>query len=115
VRIENNRVEFLDVSAGNSTYTIKVHSVDEEGGETVEVSTWVNAEDRENADDVQMSSFTIAANDPAEFEVAINSPIESVTEGKVTEVTAVITNTGDLRGTKEVTLQVCVYPQQITR
>lgn len=47
--IENNRVEFLDATAGDSTYEITVDLTNSIEGDTVVVDAWVNAAERSDA------------------------------------------------------------------
>lgn len=56
---ESNRIEFIDTSAGNSTYTATVDVIDGEAGDTGNIVVWVGAERRANAVDEQVSPFEI--------------------------------------------------------
>lgn len=59
VRIEDGKIEFLDINAGESTYTV---TADIEGGDSTDtgsISAWVNAEDPADADDEDRTQFTI--------------------------------------------------------
>lgn len=58
-RIENNRVQFLDVSNGDSTHTVEVNIVGGENGDTAKITSWVNADDKTGATDVSMSTIEI--------------------------------------------------------
>lgn len=66
IRVEDNRVEFLDANAANSTYTIDVDVEDGTDGAVGNITAWVNAEDRSDADDEQTSSFVLSEDDDEE-------------------------------------------------
>lgn len=61
VRVADERIEFLDVSAGASTYTI---TADIDGGtdsDTAEIAAWVDAEEQADADTEAVDSVEIIA------------------------------------------------------
>lgn len=60
VAVGPNRVEFLDVSGGNSTYQVQVDVENASSGDTGEIVTWVNAGERTNADDEAVHSVEIS-------------------------------------------------------
>ena len=65
VQIVENRVEFLDTSAGDSAYTITVDVSDTDTDGEIDIATWVNAELREDADDEATGTVAIdGATDP---------------------------------------------------
>ena len=65
VQIVENRVEFLDTSAGDSAYTITVDVSDTDTDGEIDIAAWVNAELREDADDEATGTVAIdGATDP---------------------------------------------------
>lgn len=59
VRITAERIEFLDVSAGGSTYTIAVDVDGGTNGDTAAITAWVNAETQADADATATSSIEL--------------------------------------------------------
>ena len=57
--VEANQVRFLDVNAGDSTHTVAVDIIGGEDGGSVEIAAWVNAGDRDDADDVATSTIDV--------------------------------------------------------
>jgi len=57
--VDGNRVEFIDPSESNSTYTVTITVTGSEGGDSGSIVAWVGAEKRASAVDEQVSSFQI--------------------------------------------------------
>lgn len=57
--IDDNEVQFLDVSGSDSTYRINVNVIGGKAGDTAEIAAWVNAGDRADADDIATSTIEI--------------------------------------------------------
>lgn len=57
--VDDNRVEFVDPSASNSTYTVTITVIGSEEGDSGSIVAWVGAEKRASAVDEQVSSFQI--------------------------------------------------------
>jgi len=57
--VDENQVRFLDVNAGDSIHTVTVDIIDEENGGSVEIAAWVNAGDRDDADDIATSTIDV--------------------------------------------------------
>lgn len=58
--VDGNEVQFLDVSAGDSTHTVTVSIIGGEDGASAEIAAWVNADDRGDADDVATSTISVS-------------------------------------------------------
>ncbi len=83
VSIEDDRVEFLDITASNSTYTITVDVLGGDDGDMGTISAWVNAESEADAATVETSTVTLDAE--AIDRVALE-PTETTTIGVGEEV-----------------------------
>jgi len=57
--VDGNEVQFLDVSADDSTHTVTVSITGGEDGASAEIAAWVNAADRGDADGVATSTIDI--------------------------------------------------------
>lgn len=57
--VNGNRVEFIDPSESNSTYTVTITVIGSEEGDSGNIVAWVGAEKRASAVDEQVSSFQI--------------------------------------------------------
>lgn len=108
LRIENNRIEFLDTTEGNSTYEVSVEIVNGNDGDIGEITSWVNAEERADADDEAISSYEIQSDvGNANFVLSDLEPQqESVGVGEPVDISANITNVGDSSGTQDIELKI---------
>lgn len=59
VNISDNRVEFIDPDLGDSQYTISVNHSGGTSGDTIEVSSWVNAAKQSEADATDTKIITV--------------------------------------------------------
>jgi len=59
VNISNNRVEFIDPDLGDSQYTISVDYNGGTSGDTIEISSWVNAGTQSEADATDTKRITV--------------------------------------------------------
>lgn len=57
--VDGNEVQFLDVSADDSTHTVTVSIIGGEDGASAKIAAWVNADDRGDADDVATSTISV--------------------------------------------------------
>ena len=57
--VDDNEVQFLDVSADDSTHTVTVSIIGGEDGASAEIAAWVNADNRGDADDVATSTISV--------------------------------------------------------
>ena len=57
--VDDNEVQFLDVSADDSTHTVTVSIIGGEDGASAEIAAWVNADERGDADDVATSTISV--------------------------------------------------------
>lgn len=63
VRIDDGRAEFVDVNAGNSTYTLNVSVSGGKDGDTADIDAWVNGQTRTDAEDTASSTVTVEDSD----------------------------------------------------
>lgn len=70
--VENtgNQIRFVDISSGDSEYVINVSVSDMGSGDELTVSTWVNDEEKSNADDVVEKTVNIAGSANASVSVS---------------------------------------------
>ena len=92
VRVDGNRVEFLDGDAADSTYTITVDTTGGSDGDTVDVAAWVNDQQQAEADDASTSTVTVTGE-------SLDDSAPGVTNLDVSEVDG----SDDLRVTADVT------------
>ena len=86
VSIEENRVEFVDTSSGDSVYEIDVNVIGGSSGGTAEIEAWVNAENRNRADDVMISTFIVQSEGSIPSTATISSTdVEAGTPGAMRE------------------------------
>lgn len=91
VRIDDNRVEFLDVTVSDSTHTFTA-AVDEESDAAVgTIRAWVNAEDRSHADDEVSSDFAVGNDTDAVESLDISLGETQIAAGKTTSLTVTAT------------------------
>ncbi len=105
VAIDNGRVEFLDPTAGDSTYTISADVIGGSDGDLVDIAAWTNAQNRTDADAETVSAVNVGTDSgSAFFEVAINDDESNtqVTESEEMGVTATIENTGERAGVQPI-------------